>query len=85
MRGRVLVALLACSVVFYTANRIFTGPSGLQAIYFDGPDWQPAAATTSFVDSPPSTALLKTRRPDFEKHPFSVEWRGFVAAPVSGT
>jgi PA14 domain/Dolichyl-phosphate-mannose-protein mannosyltransferase len=85
MTGRVLVGLLACSFVFYTANRLFTGPSGLHAIYFDGPDWQPGAGTTSYIDNPPSTALLKARRPDFERRAFSVEWRGFIAAPVSGT
>ena len=82
---RVLVSLIAATILAYGADRFVDRPHGLAATYFDGPGWRNDAASRSYVDSPPSTDLLKERRPDFVDHPFSVEWRGFITIPLSGT
>lgn len=82
---RVLVSLIVATPLVYGANRFVEVPHGLEAAYFDGPEWRSDAAPRSYVDSPPSTDLLKERRPDFADHPFSVEWRGFITIPLSGT
>jgi len=82
---RALLWLGACTLAVYAANRLLAGPTGLQALYFAGPNWQDPSTAASYVDNPPSTAIIKARRPDFAQHSFSVEWRGFVAVPIGGT
>ncbi len=79
-----LVALVSCTAVVYAASRLLPGSTGLKALYYDGPEWQNPNAAAKYIDSPPSTALLKERRPDFAARPFSVEWRGFLAVPRGG-
>ena len=81
----VLVSLIAAPLLVYGVGRFVEVRHGLEATYFDGPEWRSDAAPRSYVDSPPSTGLLKERRPDFVDHPFSVEWRGFITIPLSGT
>src|SRR5882762_536961 len=66
---RALLWLSACTLVVYGAHRLLTGPNGLEAVYFDGLDWQDPGTATHHIDNPPSTALLKQRRPDFAEHP----------------
>src|SRR5512142_3554374 len=80
-----LAALIAATALVYGANRWLAVPSGLRATYFSGTSWQDERTAVTTIDSPPSTANLKARRPDFARRPFSVEWSGFIIVPVSGT
>jgi len=77
--------LIAGTLAVYAANRRFPVPNGLDAVYFSGPDIRGERPGTSYVDSLPSTTLLKERRPDFADHPFTVDWRGFIVVPARGT
>jgi 4-amino-4-deoxy-L-arabinose transferase-like glycosyltransferase len=80
-----LLWLGAATLVIVAADRLLDVRHGLNAVYFAGTDWRDAGASVAAVDAPPSSAVLKQRRPDFAEHAFSVEWRGFIVVPRSGT
>lgn len=81
--------LIATTVVIVIADlladRALGIRYGLNAVYFDGADWQIANARPSVIEDRPSTGLLEQQRPGFGGRPFSVEWRGFLAVPLAGT
>jgi PA14 domain/Dolichyl-phosphate-mannose-protein mannosyltransferase len=82
---RAVLVLLAATALVYGVNRAVDPRHGLMATYRDGAGAQRDAALLIDVDSSPSTAIVKARRPDFETRPFSVEWRGFLTIARSGT
>ena len=80
-----LLALIAATAAVYFANRRLAVMNGLEAVYVAGSDPHGTPIASAFVESVPSTSLLKARRPDFADQPFTVEWRGFIVVPASGT
>lgn len=81
----VWLTLIVGTVALGAAGYVSRAPYGLHATYFAGPDWMAGPGTVTDIDSVPSTATLKRHRPDFAERPFSVEWRGFLLVPESGS
>src|SRR5260221_7138681 len=81
--------LIAGTLVVFGADRLagrrLDIRHGLRAVYFAGPEWQHGDASSSTVDSLPSTSVLKQRRLDFASRSFSVEWPGFIVVLRGGT